>query len=295
MKVLVTGCHGLLGQKVVAQVPDGFEVFGIDLQDDSKILPKGNYSKCDFAKRENILPLVEKIQPQFIINAAAYTNVDGAETERQLCWDINVTAVENLVHCAQKTGSKIVHISTDYIFDGENGPYAEDATPNPIGYYGRSKLAAENVLLDSDIDYAIARTMVLYGSEMSGRNNFVTWLIKMLQANSPVTIVNDQIGNTTIADELANGAWGICNQQFTGIVNVAGKDIIDRFTFAQQIAEVFELDESLIVPITTAELNQPASRPLNSGLFVDKAINELGLDLSGSVEGLLKLKQQIKL
>ena len=295
MKVLVTGCHGLLGQKVVALAPNGFEVFGIDLQDSSEILPKENYFQCDFTKRENILPLVEKIRPEIIVNAAAYTNVDGAETERQMCWEINVTAVENLVYCAQKFDSKIVHISTDYIFDGKNGPYNEDATPNPIGYYGRSKLAAENALLASDVNFAIARTMVLYGNEMNGRDNFVTWLIKKLRSKSKVTIVNDQIGNTTIADDLADGIWKICNQEFIGIVNVAGKDIIDRFTFALQIAEVFGLDESLIVPITTVELNQPAPRPLNSGLIIDKATNVLKLNLSGSVEGLLKLKQQIDL
>lgn len=293
VKVLLTGCHGLLGQKVVATKPENVDLIGLDLQPSSPILDPEKYYSCDITKQAQVFNAVDAARPDCIINAAAYTNVDGAETERELCWNINVTGVENLVHAARKVKSKIVHISTDYIFDGKNGPYDEEAVPNPQGYYGRSKLAGENALRISDVPYAIARTMVLYGHEMSGRNNFVTWLIGELESSRPVRIVTDQLGNTTLADELAAGCWAIVEKEFTGIVNIAGREIIDRFSFARLVAEVFELDGTLINPVTTAELNQAAPRPLNSGLIVDKALQVLGIDLSDARGGLLKLKKQI--
>jgi dTDP-4-dehydrorhamnose reductase len=292
MRVLITGCLGLLGQKLVELSPKGTKVFGLDLENVSSPDDNFTYSQIDMTDKNSLLEIVTLIQPDWIINAAAYTNVDGAETERDLCWKVNVTAVENLITCARKVKSKIVHISTDYIFDGLAGPYDELANPNPVGYYGRSKLAAENAFVSSLVDFAIARTMVLYGKEKNNKLNFVTWLLKKLQASEKVTIVTDQVGNTTLADELAEGCWRICQENFTGIVNVAGREIVDRFTFAKQIAAVFDLDPSLIVPITTKELHQPAPRPLNSGLLVDKAVNELGMDLSDVNGGLLKFKNQ---
>ena len=249
MRVLITGCFGLLGQKLVSQAPPGIELYGLDLPLSGPIFGQVIYTQCDMTDRNALLNIVSSIQPEWIINAAAYTNVDGAETERELCWNVNVIAVEDLIYCARKIKSKIVHISTDYIFDGINGPYDEDAKPNPIGYYGRSKLAAENALHSSTVEFAIARTMVLYGREHNGKANFVTWLINKLQASKKVTIVTDQIGNTTIADELADGCWKICEIEFTGIVNIAGREILDRHTFAHHIADVFDLDSSLISPI----------------------------------------------
>ena len=293
MKVLITGCHGLLGQKVVAQTPTSDEVYGIDLQEASPILADGRYWCCDISHRENLSHVINVVKPDYIVNTAAYTNVDGAESERQLCWQANVTAVQNLVYCARKFNAKIVHISTDYIFDGIDGPYDENARPNPLGYYGRSKLAAENVLLASPVHFAIVRTMVLYGLDRFGRDNFVTWLIRKLAQQSKVTIVTDQIGNTTLADELAQAIWTVCQKEFRGIIHIAGRDIIDRYSFARHIARVFELNESLILPITTAELKQPAPRPLRSGLIINKAMETLGIHLSDSMEGLLKLKQQM--
>jgi len=292
LRVLITGCHGLLGQKLVALVPDHVDVFGIDLQEESPILPQPSFSKCDITDRQQVLEHVLKLAPDWIINAAAYTNVDGAEKERRLCWKVNVEAVENLAYAARKVHSKIVHISTDYIFDGKDGPYDENAVPNPLGYYGRSKLAGENALRVSSVEYIIIRTMILYGKNIFGNANFVTWLIEKLRQKQKVTIVTDQIGNTTLADELAGGIWKTIGTDYRGVLNIAGREILDRLTFARQVAQVFELDQSLITPITTDALNQAAPRPLNSGLLVDKAINEFHLELSDAKEGLVKLKEQ---
>ncbi|MBN2413674.1 SDR family oxidoreductase [candidate division KSB1 bacterium] len=290
MKILVTGCYGLLGQTVCERAPKSFLVYGVDIHEGNIVLPDDKYFSLDLTDRKKTLELLQDLKPDYIINSAAYTDVDGAETERELCWKINVDLVENLIYGARKIKAGIGHISTDYIFDGKSGPYAEDAHPNPIGYYGRSKLAAENALIGSSVDYFIARTMVLYGMSKNGKTNFVTWLIAQLTNQRPVKIVNDQYGNTTLADELAEGIWTLIKSGYSGILNIAGREIINRYEFAVRIAEVFGFDRDLITAVTTAEFNQPAPRPLNSGLIVDKALNELNIVLSDVVEGLHKFK-----
>jgi len=170
------------------------------------------------------------------------------------------------------------------------GPYKETETPSPLGFYGQSKLAAEQVLKGSPLNYTIARTMVLYGVSENDRPDFVGWMIKKLRNKENVHIVTDQIGNTTLSDDLARALWELVRRNYHGIINVAGREIISRYDFALKIAEVFDLDASLINPITTADLKQKAPRPLKSGLIVDKALYSLGLELSNVEEGLLKYK-----
>ncbi|HPG39042.1 MAG TPA: SDR family oxidoreductase [bacterium] len=294
IKVVVAGCNGLLGRKLIDYAPTGYNIIGVDLPESCPALAAVNYFSQDLTDKKSVFRLLQEVKPDYIINAAAYTNVDGAETDRELCWRLNVELPEHLIYCARKLNFNIGHISTDYIFDGKQGPYTETARPNPLGYYGRSKLAAENLFAASAIDYFIVRTMVLYGERNNGKHNFVTWLIDQLENDKHVKIVNDQIGNTTLVDELAIGIWKLIALKFNGVVNIAGTEIINRFEFAQTIAQVFNLDTSLIQPITTAELHQAAPRPLKSGLIVDKAINELNIELSNVSGGLNKFKYMYK-
>ena len=293
MRILVTGCNGLLGQKLLALAPPGCELYGLDLMEQAISLPATHYRQLDLGERSAVIDTVKAIAPQWILNAAAFTNVNAAESQRELCWRANVTAVENLALACRKTGGRMAHISTDYIFDGHRGPYGEEETPNPIGYYGKSKLASENVLRLSAIPFVVARTMVLYGHAPQVKPDFVSWLIGALKNGQRVRIVTDQYGNTTLADELAAGLWRMVELEAEGFYHVAGTEIVDRCTFALKVAEVFALDKTLITPITTAELNQEAPRPMKSGLIVDKAIRELGLNLSDVGGGLEKLKEQM--
>jgi len=294
MRVLITGCHGLLGQRLVKYAPPGCDVIATDLSPDHAFIPEKMYRQCDLTNRNEIQNLIDDVRPNDIINAAAYTNVDGAEDERDLCWLVNVIAMENLVQAARRVHSDIYHISTDYIFNGQDGPYLEDDTPHPIGFYGQSKLAAEQVLKGSPLNFTIARTMVLYGVSENHRPDFVGWLINKLRENDPVHIVTDQFGNTTLSDELARAIWQLVRTSYHGIVHVAGTEIVSRFEFAQKIAKVFDLDASLINPISTTDLKQRAPRPLNSGLVVDKAIYSLGLELSDVESGLKKYKALVE-
>ncbi len=293
MNVVITGCHGLLGSKLFETAPKDYKLYGVDLQKTSQIVSPDRYRRMDITERKAVFDVMKELKPDWIVNAAAYTGVDKAEVEKELCWNINVTGVENLSHAALKNRAKLVAVSTDYIFDGRNGPYREDDRPNALGFYARSKLAGENALHQSLAEYAIVRTMILYGYAPDVRPNFVTWLIRELENNRPVNIVTDQVGNPTLADDLARGIWRVVEQNYLNVVNIAGREITDRYSFARQIAGVFGLDSGLIRPIKTAELDQAAPRPLNSGLVVDKAVRELGLTLSNVQEGLEILKQQM--
>ena len=293
-KVLVIGANGLLGQKIVETFLDDFEVHGIGRKNKPSLeFDKFNYTVCDITNREQILELVRTFEPHFIVNSAAYTNVDGCEDEKEDCWKINVVGVENLANTAKRFGIHVVHMSTDYVFDGVEGNYDEESRPKPLGYYGRTKLAAENALISSGIDCAIVRTMVLFGIGIDLNHNFVTWTIEKLTKGESIEIVDDQFGHPTLVDDLAKAILKIVDLKKTGIYNIAGSECMSRFELAQKIAEVFDLNSSLIHSIKTKDLNQKAPRPLNSSFDLNKTLKELGFQLSDVEKGLQTLRQQL--
>lgn len=295
-RVLVVGSNGLLGQKVAEQLIRGFNYHVTLTSIESapvREMPAAPYMQADITNRKAVKDLVGSVNPDVIINCAAMTNVDACETEREIAWKINVGGVEHLIDAARKRPATIIHVSSDYVFDGKNGPYHEEDRPEPLSYYGKSKLASENALRTSDVPYFVARTMVLYGYAEGVKANFALWLVNSLRERQTVRIVDDQIGNPTLVDDLAFGLIRAMEMKRRGIYNIAGKDIVSRFDFAVALAKAFGLDASLIQPIKTAQLNQPAARPLRSGLITLKAEVDLGLKLSGVDQGLALLKSQL--
>ncbi|MBK7105748.1 MAG: dTDP-4-dehydrorhamnose reductase [Ignavibacteriae bacterium] len=275
-RILLVGSNGMLGQSVVEllKIRNDVELFLASAEDNS-FFPEINYSKLDISNKKEVKNLVMNFYPDFIINVAAYTNVDKCETEKELAWNINVNGVEYLAKYAVPSNAHLIHISTDYVFDGKEGPYSEVDLPNPISYYGRSKLAGENVIKRFDIKSTILRTNVLFGSTKFGRPDFVKWVFDSLTKNQKIKIVTDQINNPTFIDDLALAIVAICDSNKTGLFNIGGSELLNRFEFTKKIAEFFNLDFSLVEPIITKELNQPALRPLNSGLINLKAETEL--------------------
>ncbi len=234
-----------------------------------------SYAKVDISSSKEVKKLFKDFCPDIIINSAAYTNVDGCETEKELSWSINVTGVENLVKYGRIYEAHLIHISSDYIFDGESGPYTEDEIPNPISHYGKEKLAGENAILSGRIKHSIIRTNVLYGSTQFGRPDFVKWVFDSLSENKNIRIVKDQINNPTYIDDLSSAISKIIEFDKRGIFNIGGAELLSRLEFTYKIAEYFNLNKSLITPIVTSDLNQPAPRPLNSGMVNLKAETEL--------------------
>jgi len=205
-RILLTGSNGLLGQKLVELLSNckNYNLLLSSRQDSSvfqdETLP---YVQLDTTQKPNVRKIIEEFEPEVIINTAAMTNVDLCETERKAAWQSNVNTVENLVFAAKLVGARLVHLSTDYIFDGKNGPYHEQDRANPACYYGRTKLASENIVQTSGIPFTIVRTMVLYGIGYRVKLNFALWLLKNLSDEKAVRVVDDQFSNPTLADDLA--------------------------------------------------------------------------------------------
>lgn len=276
-RLLVVGANGMLGQRVIEFYSplNDVEILASSIED-KPLLDHIQYIKSDITVRNDIKKVVYDFCPDFIINAAAFTNVDLSETERELAWKINVKGVEYLAESARVIDAHLIHISTDYIFDGKNGPYLENDIPNPLGYYARTKLAGENAIKISGAKYSIIRTNVLYGIAKFGRPDFVKWVVDSLRSKKQIRIVTDQINNPTFIDDVVQAINKIIELRKEGIYNIGGAEFISRYDFTLKIAEYFNLDKNLIVPIKTEELNQPARRPLKSGLITIKAQSELG-------------------
>jgi len=294
-RILITGSNGLLGQKIVEIFSrSNYPMMLISLEEhsvfDEDSIP---YRKVDTTHRQDVRKVIDEFEPDVIIHTAAITNVDQCETERGLAWQVNVGSVENMVFAAKLVGAHVIHISTDYVYDGKKGPYSELDRPNPISYYGRTKLASENVLLTSGLPTTIVRTMVLYGLGHDIKLNFALWLLKNLQEGKQVKVVDDQIGNPTLADDLAFGILKTTELEREGIYNIAGPDLVSRYDFAVVLARIFNLNKKLITPIKTDAIKQPAPRPLKSGLITLKSQVDLDLKMSGIDQGLTILKNQI--
>jgi len=230
--------------------------------------------------------------PQVIVNTAAFTNVDDCETDRSMAWQVNVTLVETLARLARVTDAHLVHFSTDYVFDGAKGPYTEVDIPSPINYYGKTKLAGENACLSSGADATVVRTNVVYGPGTS-RIDFVHWVLMNIESKTEMRIVTDQISNPTYVDDLAEAVTRIIMRKRTGLYHVGGSDYVSRFDFAKRIADFFKLDSSMMTPITTAELHQPARRPLRGGLVSIKAESDLRMKVRGIDSGLVSLRHAL--
>jgi dTDP-4-dehydrorhamnose reductase len=238
--------------------------------------------------------MVSSFHPTTIINAAAAADVDWCELHREDAWKINVVGVEHLIEAARKVGARLIHISTDYIFDGTHGPYSEDDKPNPISYYGKSKLASENAVRIAGIPYTIFRTIVLYGTGIGVRDNFPTWVVKNLRACRTIHCSEDQFSNPTHVNDLAFAAVKGFELNRDGIYHICGSERVSRFQFAVRTAELFGLDAGLIQRVKSSALNQTAPRPLVTGFVTLKAQTELGMHPMDITQGLTLLKRELQ-
>lgn len=295
-RIFVVGANGMLGQRIIQfyNSNKNVQLFACSIEE-NPLFNNVDYLCCNITERDKIKQAVYNFMPDVILNTAAYTNVDLSETERETAWNINVKGVEYLSESARVIDAHLIHISSDYIFDGKNGPYSEDDKPNPLGYYGRTKLASENALKISGSIYTILRTNVLYGVASKSKADFVEWLIDTVNSGQPVRIVDDQISNPTFIDDLIQAISKVIEFRKLGVYNIGGKEFLSRYEFTEIIAEYFNLDKSLITPIKTKQLNQAARRPLKSGLITLKAEAELGYKPVSIVESLGIIKKALEL
>lgn len=297
-KIVVTGSNGLLGQKLVAQLAGSatFELIATSRGVNRISTITGfTYEPMDITSEEDVMRVFNKYQPDVVINTAAMTNVDACESDKEGCWLLNVTSVEHLIMASEKHNTHFIHLSTDFIFDGKDGPYREIDEPNPLSYYGESKLASELLLQNSTCSWAIARTIIVYGIvEDMSRSNIVLWAKGALEKKQKLTIVNDQFRSPTLAEDLAKGCILIADKGAQGIYHLSGKDTMSIVELVRRVAQYYNLDESYIEEISSESLNQAAKRPPKTGFILDKAKQELGYDPVSFEDGIKFLESQLK-
>ncbi len=294
-KILITGSNGLLGQKLILALKNQHEVLATSISD--CVISDTNgfvYQSLDITDRISVIKTFENFKPDVVINTAAMTDVDGCEEKKGLCDKVNVTAVGYLIDECEKYKAHLIHISTDFIFDGEDGPYSETDEANPLSYYGLSKLKSEQLLYDSTINWTILRTIILYGTaENLQRNNIVLSCRKALKEGKPLNIIDDQFRSPTLAEDLANACVLTIEKQATGIFNASGKDFMSIFEMIERMADFYNCDKSNINRISSETLNQKAKRPPKTGFILTKSYEELGYEPHSFEEGLKLLEQQL--
>lgn len=296
MKILVTGSNGLLGQKLTELLEKDQPVELIATAARPAALPvnSGKFELLDITDPTAVDNVVDRYKPDVIINTAAMTQVDHCETQREACWKTNVDAVQYLVNASRRNHCHLIHVSTDFIFDGTQEMLDESAVPKPVNFYGESKLAGEKVVIDSDISWCIIRTVLVFGvtKDMS-RSNIVLWVKKSLEEGKTIQVVNDQWRTPTLAEDLAQGCYLAARKKATGIYNISGKDYLSPYDIAIRTAEFFKLDRSLIKETDSTKFTQPAKRPLKTGFIIEKARRELGYEPHSFEEGLGVLRSQL--
>jgi|SRR5690349_3064527 len=296
MRILVTGSNGLLGQKLSQLLQEDNDVYLIATARGRSAVKirRGEYHSMDISDRDGVESVLRLTKPEVVINTAAMTQVDDCETQRDACWKANVTAVENLVRCCNALHIHLVHVSTDFIFDGSRGPLDENETPRPVNYYGESKLAAEKIIQSTSASWAILRTVLVFGiTQDMSRSNIVLWVKNSLEQKKTINVVNDQWRTPTLAEDLAMGCYLAAKKRAKGIFNISGKDFMSPYDIAIRTAEFFKLDKSLIKATDSTKFVQPARRPPRTGFIIDKARKELGYEPRSFEEGLALLAQQI--
>ena len=297
MKILVTGANGLLGQKLVAILRDEKGIELIATARGVNRNPEGGYTylSADLRNMDGIKVFIEICDPDVIIHCAAMTQVDECEQNQELCWENNVDTTQNLIDIARTSNAHFVYVSTDFVFDGKEGPYTERDMPKPISVYGESKLAAEKLLHQSGISYAIVRTVLVYGTSLNAsRSNLVLWVKKSLEAREPIKVVNDQWRTPTLAEDLAKGCYLVAKGKHEGIFHISGEGMMTPYEMALKVAETYGLDASLITEVDASTFSQPGKRPPKTGFVIEKAKEKLGFQPTSFEEGLKIVAQQLQ-
>jgi len=264
MRAIVTGASGLVGSRIVRVLEKrGHEVIELSRAD------------VELSDEKSVRSAVHRAKANIVFNPASMTEVDKCEADRERAFRDNVLAAANLAIACRASGAHLVHVSTDYVFDGERGPYSEDDQPNPRGVYAKTKRMGEVAVEMLAGSFAIARTAVVYGIPQATRSNFGAWLIGQLAQNAPVKLFSDQFVSPSLADNVAEMLVELGERKLGGIWNIAGAEVVSRVDFGLAFCNELGFDPALVIPTRLAELKLASPRPLHSGLIVDKALTEL--------------------
>lgn len=295
---MITGSNGLLGQKLVKLFLEkpGYEIHALSRGPNRLDDKKGYlYYDIDLLDNDKLTTVLTQILPDVIIHTAAMTNVDACELQQEECDRMNIEVVANILAYCDKKDTYLVHLSTDFIFDGEKGSiYKEEDIANPVNYYGLSKWKSELMIQESNVPHAILRTILVYGLvDGNDRSNIVLWVKNSLEANKEIRVVTDQLRMPTYAEDLAEACWLAVESEAKGVFNVSSNELMSIYEIALAVADAFALDKKLIHPVVTSALSLPAKRPLSTGFDLNKSIAEINLPSHSFTDRLQVFKNQL--
>ena len=293
MNVLVTGANGFLGYYLIQRL----------LEKDLDVIATGKgacrlpftnhrrfvYAEMDFTDPYSVHDVFHKYRPGIVIHGGAITKPDECELNQWQAYLVNVEGTVTVLLNAAENKSYFIFLSTDFIFDGEKGMYKEMDTPNPVNYYGRTKLEAEDVVKEYEYDWAIVRTVLVYGKPILSRSNILTVVKEKLEKGESYNVLDDQVRTPTYVEDLAAGIIQIMEKRAKGVFHLSGKDVMTPYQMACKTADYLGLDKKLIRRVTAADFSQPARRPLLTGFDISKAKAELGFEPISFAEGLMKM------
>tara|TARA_B100001250_G_scaffold84369_1_gene69720 strand:+ start:5029 stop:5943 length:915 start_codon:yes stop_codon:yes gene_type:complete len=298
MKILITGSNGLLGQKLVhkLRVDNTIELIATS-KGENRVSNKDGYTyvSLDVTNKKEVEKVIRDQEPNVVVNTAAMTNVDLCEDKKKECDALNIDAVRYLADECERIDAQLIQISTDFIFDGKNGPYTEQDIPNPLSYYGLSKLKSEQLLQVHKVKWTVLRTIIVFGvGENLSKGNVVLWAKDALAKGDTLNIIDDQFRSPTLAEDLADICILAAKKKALGIFNASGKDIMSIYEIVERVAKHYGNSIGNLKKINTVTLNQKAKRPHKTGFILEKLRTELGYTPHSFEECLTIIDQQIK-
>jgi len=282
-KVLIIGENSLVGSTISNYAKDNFELYHTYYN--TKINNE-NSTRIDLVKEsQKILDLIDKIKPSLVIHTVAYPNVDFCEKNKDDAYFLHVTITEKIAQTCASVGAKILYFSTDAVFDGkQDKKYVESDFTNPLSYYGKTKLEAEKVLMETSRNNVVFRTTVIYGQYQ--RSRFTNWVLDNLKQNKTVPAFTDQFNTPTLVDDLCKAILCILDLDLSGIYHAVGKTCLSRYDFALKLSRVFGYNEELIIPTMSSKVSQVAPRPKNGCLDATRLEKTLGFEFSDIDRGI---------
>jgi dTDP-4-dehydrorhamnose reductase len=293
MNVLITGANGFLGYYLIQELlAKGFEVIAtgkgscrLPFSDNSKFF----YAEMDITDPFAVHDVFEKYKPGIVVHGGAMTKPDECEVNQWQAYLVNVEGTVTTLLNAAEQKSYFIFLSTDFIFDGEKGMYKETDTPNPVNYYGKTKLEAEEAVKEYEYNWAIVRTVLVYGKPILSRSNILSIVKEKLEKGEVYNVLDDQVRTPTYVEDLAEGIIQLIEKKAKGEYHISGKDVLTPYQMACKTADYLGLNKELIKRVTAADFSQPAKRPLLTGFDISKARSELGFEPISFEEGLKKM------
>ncbi len=296
-RVLITGANGLLGQTLTERLDDAsdYDVLATARDDAPRFVADCEYATMDVTDPDAVTDTFETFEPDIVVNCAALSDVTTCDEHRNKAWATNARAVKRLAKHCDEVRARLVQISSDFVFDGEDGPYDETDRPAPVNYYGRTKLAGENALREVGLsDWTLVRTVLLYGTGRTlSRGNVVRWMINSLAAGEEIHVVTDQWRTPTYVPDLADGIIRILDRDADGIYHLSGREMVTIHELAERIADIFGFDSTLIDPVPSSYFDDAVERPPKTGFIILKAESELGYDPHSLKTGLRSVGRKL--